>query len=59
MTDSRPSQLVQTTIMLAAAMMLIVVGALADLGLPSYLMMVAGIGLAFFAAIRYVKVMGR
>ena len=45
--------------MLAAAMMLIVVGALADLGLPSYLMMVAGIGLAFFAAIRYVKVMGR
>lgn len=59
MSDPRKSALLQTTMMLAAAMMLIVVGALTNLGLPSYFMMIAGIGLAIFSAIRYVMLMSR
>jgi hypothetical protein len=55
--DPQSTALVVTIIMLAAAILLIVMGALANLGLPSYVLIVAGILLALFACIRYVRLM--
>ncbi|MCC5865451.1 MAG: hypothetical protein JJU31_10060 [Wenzhouxiangella sp.] len=57
MSQNDSSALVVTTIVLAAAMVLIVIGTLSNLGLPSYALIVAGIVLAMFAAIRYVRLM--
>lgn len=54
MENPQSSQLVVTMVILAAAMMLIVIGALSNLGLPSYALILAGILLAIFATIRFV-----